>query len=171
MVKWLGKVTGIRVAVVLAIQQVISVDPHDREDLDYRASPDQPKLEKVGCGFKDLVRQWLHSDWVKAQQAADLQGNDIAFDDPKQVAIATLTRLANLDEGTVTKLSEKQHSRGRVIYELRTADGKATYMIVVSKPYLLSFYAKDSKKVAWVVIGAYKSFCDKGKSRQSNRVM
>jgi hypothetical protein len=149
---------------LLAIQQVISVNPHDREDLDYRSSPDQPNLEKVGCGFQDLVPPGPYSDWVKAQQTADLQGSEFAFDNPRQVATAALIQLAKLDESTVTKLKEKQHSQGRVIYELKKGEGKATYMIALSKPYLLSFYAKDPKKVAWVVIGAYKSSCEKGSS-------
>jgi hypothetical protein len=85
-------------------------------------------------------------------------------DEPPHVATAALVQLANLDEGTVTKLKEKQHSQGRIIYELKKDEGKATYMIVLSKPYLLSFYAKDPKRVAWVVIGAYKSSCEKGNS-------
>jgi hypothetical protein len=132
--------------------------------LDYRSSPDQPNLEKVGCGFQDLVPPWPYSDWLKAQQTADLQGSEFAFDDPKQVATTALIQLAKLDEGTLTELKEKQHSQGRIIYELKKEEGKATYMIVLSKPYLLSFYAKDPKKVAWVVIGAYKSSCEKGNS-------
>jgi hypothetical protein len=36
---------------------------------------------------------------------------------------------------------------------------KESYMIVVSRPYWLSFYSKDTKKVAWVVVGAYESSC------------
>ena len=95
---------------------------------------------------------------------ADLQGSEFAFDNPRQVATAALIQLAKLDESTVTKLKEKQHSQGRVIYELKKDEGKATYMIVLSKPYLLSFYAKDPRRVAWVVIGAYKSSCEKGDS-------
>src|SRR5262245_27953409 len=39
---------------LLAIQQVISVDSQDRDDLDYRASPDQPDMTKTGCGFRFL---------------------------------------------------------------------------------------------------------------------
>ena len=31
------------------------------------------------------------------------------------------------------------------------------YMVVVSRPYWLSFYAKDPAKVAWVVLAAFKS--------------
>ncbi len=143
---------------LLAIQQVISVDPHDRDDLDYRSSPDQPNLDKAGCGFQDLVPPWPYSDWVKAQQLADLLNKNLNFDSPNQVAIAALIQLAKLDESAAAGLKEKQHSQGRIIYELDSE--KATYMIVLSKPYLLSFYAKDPKRIAWVVIGAYKSFCD-----------
>jgi hypothetical protein len=130
---------------LLAIQQVISVDPHDREDLDYRSSSDQPNLEKVGCGFQDLVPAWPYLDWLKAQQIAALQVSEFAFDNPRQVAIDALIQLAKLDEGSVTKLKDKQYSQGRIIYELRKYEGKATYMIVLSKPYLLSFYAKNPK--------------------------
>ena len=84
-----------------------------------------------------------------------------SFDNPRQVATAALMDLAKLDESAVTKLKEKKHSQGRVIYELKTGQKKATYMIVLSRPYLLSFYAKDPKRVAWVVIGTYKFSCEK----------
>lgn len=144
---------------LLAIQQIISVDPHDREDLDYRSSPDQPNLGRVGCGYQDLVPPWPYSDWVQAQQAADLQKNALDFDTPRQVAGTALIHLAKLDERTVAELKEKQRSQGRVVYELRIRKTKTRYMIVLSKPYLLSFYAKDPQKIAWVVIGAYKSSC------------
>jgi hypothetical protein len=145
---------------LFAIQQVISVAPHDREDLDYRSSPDQPNLDKVGCDFQDLVAPWPYSDWVKAQQTADQRESAFVFDNPKQVAAAALIPLAKLDESTVSGLKETQQSQGRVIYELKPDEGKATYMIVLSKPYLLSFYATDPMRVAWVVIGAYKSSCE-----------
>ena len=61
-----------RVCGLLAIQKIISVAPHDRKGLDYRTSPDQPNLDKVGCGFQDLVPPWPYSDLVKAQHIADL---------------------------------------------------------------------------------------------------
>jgi hypothetical protein len=149
---------------LLAIQTVVSVDPHDREDLDYRSSADQPNIEKTGCGYQDLVPPWPYSDWIKAQQTADLEGSNSAFDSPKQVAADALNRLAKLDAKTLEDLTETQRTRGRLIYQLKTDKGKTTYMIVLSKPYLLSFYAKDTKKVAWVVIGAYRSSCEKDNS-------
>jgi hypothetical protein len=145
---------------LLAIQQIIAVAPHDREDLDYRSSPDQPNLDKVGCGFQDLIPPWPYSDWVEAQKIADLQESSFAFDSPKQVATAAIIQLAKLDERTAAGLEEVKHSQGRIIYELETDAGKANYMIVLSRPYLLSFYAKDSKRIAWVVMGAYKSSCE-----------
>ena len=149
---------------LVAIQRVISVDPHDREDLDYRSSPDQPNLDKVGCGYQDLVPPWPYSDWVQAQQAADLQEKALAFDSPRQVASSALIHLAKLDDRDVAELKEVRQSQGRVIYELKAGGARTIYMIVISKPYPLSFYAKDPRKVAWVVIGAYKSSCDKGNS-------
>jgi hypothetical protein len=149
---------------LLAIQTVVSVDPHDREDLDYRSSADQPNIEKTGCGYQDLVPPWPYSDWIKAQQTADLEGSNSAFDSPKQVAADALNRLAKLDAKTLEDLTETQRTKGRLIYQLKTDKGKTTYMIVLSKPYLLSFYAKDTKKVAWVVIGAYKSSCEEDNS-------
>lgn len=149
---------------LLAIQTVVSVDPHDREDLDYRSSADQPNIEKTGCGYQDLVPPWPYSDWVKAQQTAHLEGSNSAFDSPKQVAADALNRLAKLDAKTLEDLTETQRTKGRLIYQLKTDKGKTTYMIVLSKAFLLSFYAKDTKKVAWVVIGAYKSSCEKDNS-------
>lgn len=32
-------------------------------------------------------------------------------------------------------------------------------MVVVSRPYWLSYYAKDPKRVSWVVLAAYESGC------------
>ena len=144
---------------LLAIQEIVAVAPHDREDLDYRASPDPPNIEKTGCGYQDLVPP--RPNWVKAQQTADSEGSESAFESPSQVAAVALNRLAKIDEKTLGKLKETQHSQGRVIYELKPDEGKATYMIVLSKPYLPSFCAKDPKRIAWVVIGAYKSSCEK----------
>ena len=131
---------------LLAIQTVVSVDSHDRVDLDYRSSPDQPNIEKAGCGYQDLVPPWPYADWVKAQQTADLKGSDSVFESSEQVAADALNRLANMDVKTLENLQETKRTQGRVIYELKTDDGETTYMIVLSKPYILSFYAKGPKE-------------------------
>jgi len=50
------------------------------------------------------------------------------------------------------------------VYEWTPAGKAETYMIVVSRPYLLSFYAHDPKCVAWVVSAAHLSSCGKNNS-------
>jgi len=48
----------------------------------------------------------------------------------------------------------------KLILADRRPKGKTMrYMVVVSRPYLLSFYAKDPKRVAWVLIAAYETSC------------
>ena len=37
-------------------------------------------------------------------------------------------------------------------------------MVVVSRPYCLSLYSHDPKRVAWVVAAAYLSSCGKNNS-------
>ncbi|MBZ5528098.1 MAG: hypothetical protein LAN71_09390 [Acidobacteriia bacterium] len=145
---------------LFVIQKVLSVAPHERKDLDYGASPDQPNIGKTGCGYRDLLRADQYPDWIEAQHTADHQQNDWVFDDPKQVATAALSHLAKIDEKTAARVRKSRQLQGRIIYDLKTNGGKVTYMIVVSRPYLLSFYAEDPKKIAWVVIAAYKSSCD-----------
>ena len=50
------------------------------------------------------------------------------------------------------------------MYEWKPADKRETFMVVVSRPYLLAFYAHDPKRVAWVVAAAYVSSCEKNNS-------
>jgi hypothetical protein len=144
---------------LLAIQEVLSVAPHNREDLDYRSSPDSPGLEKIKCGYQGLLAPWPYEEWVKAQHVADQQESPTAYDNPKDVAAARLMRLAKVDERIAANLKETSRSQGRIVYEVNTNQGKTTYMVIVSKPYVLSFFAKDSQKVAWVVTAVYKSWC------------
>jgi hypothetical protein len=57
-------------------------------------------------------------------------------------------------------LRQTRQAQGRFIYEWRrTGKKKVTYMVVVNRPYWLSFHARDPKRVAWVVAGAYESSC------------
>jgi hypothetical protein len=54
-------------------------------------------------------------------------------------------------------LKERRKTQGRVVYEWRPAKKHVIYMVVVSRPYWLSFYARDPKRVGWVVAAAYES--------------
>ena len=144
---------------LLAIQEIKSVSAQDRGDLDYGASADQPDLGKVGCGYRDLTSINPNANVIKAQQEADLGQNDWVLDDPKLVASRAIAQFAHVEEQSVAGLRETHKAQGRYVYEWRP-DGKAeTYMVVVSRPYVVSFYAHDPKRVAWMVIAAYLSSC------------
>jgi hypothetical protein len=149
---------------LLAIQEVKSVDPENRDDLDYGASADQPDIDKTGCGYRFLTPIQPTSDLIKAQQDADLGTSDWVFDDPRRVASSALARCSKTDESSIEGLKETRKAQGRYVYEWTPAGKAESYMVVVSRPYLLSFYARDPKRVAWVVSAAYLSSCGKNNS-------
>src|SRR5262249_53391556 len=141
---------------LLAIQQVISVDPQDREDLDYGASVDQPDISKAGCGYKFLTDNEPDNNVIQFQRRADSGDREWSFDNPRRVATEGLARLLKIDEILVTGIKETRRAQGRIVYQWHPKTKEASYMVVVNRPYLLSFYAKDARRVAWVVSGAYE---------------
>lgn len=145
---------------LLAIQGIKSVDVQNRDDLDYGAGFDQPDIGKVGCGYQFLTPIDSTTNWIKAQQEADLGQRDWIFDDPQRIASEAIARFANADAGSIA-LAEKRRGQGRHVYEWKPADQHETYMVVVSRPYLLAYYAHDPKRVTWVVAAAYVSSCRK----------
>ena len=146
---------------LLAIQQVLSVDPHDRgDDLDYRSSPDQPDLDKLKCGtYQILGGAPSYRATFDIQHRAEAGERVWVLSDPRKVALDFLTQNLHYDEKTVTGLSERR-SQGRVVYDWHPEGRSATYELVVSHPYWLSFYAEDERKVAWIVLAAYKACGD-----------
>ena len=58
-------------------------------------------------------------------------------------------------------IRQRQKAQGRFVYEWKPTNTHAVYMVVVSRPYWLSFYARDPKRVAWVVAAAYESCGEK----------
>jgi len=148
----------------LVIQEVKSVYPQDRDDLDYGESADAPDIDRVGCGYQEMTPIWPWQDEIKAQQQSDKSPNTRAFDDPGRVASDFLTTQLKLDTSQPLQLTEKRKTAGRVVYVWRPSGKTSSYMVVVSKPFMLSFYAHDPRRVAWVVIAAYSSSCDKTKS-------
>jgi hypothetical protein len=146
---------------LFAIEEVKSVGPQDRDDLDYGASPDQPDIGKTGCGYRSLISLQPEGDLIQAQQKADLSQNDLMFDDPQSVASDAIARFAKTDAKSITGLNERRKAQGRIVYEWKPSGKAETYTMVVSRPYWLSFYAKNPKRVAWVVVAAYVSSCGK----------
>jgi hypothetical protein len=149
---------------LLAIQEIHAVAPQDRHDLDYGESADQPDIDKAGCGYQDLTGVWPWQEEIKAQQRAEQDPNTRAFDDPERVAEDFLARAIKRSGPGPTLLTEKRRAQGRVVYEWKSADKAHSYMVVTSKPFMLSYYAKDPRRIAWVVIAAYDSSCDEPNS-------
>jgi hypothetical protein len=146
---------------LLAIEQVVAVDPQTRSDLDYGPVAEEPKIEnKAGCGVRDLLFQHVRAERIDAQRHAEAGEPPFAFDDPDRVGAGSLAALLQVDAGSITHFKRTHEAQGRVTYEWKGhGDTPNSYMVVVSKPYWLSFYAKDPNKVAWVVIAAYESSC------------
>lgn len=71
-----------------------------------------------------------------------------------------LARILNIDEKTITGMRQTRQAQGRFVYEWKPEAKAVSYMIVISRPYLLSFYDKDPKRVAWTVMAAYESSCE-----------
>ena len=143
---------------LLGIEQILSVDSQESPDLDYGASVDQPGIDKAGCGYKFLTELSEFEPAIKAQERADLGPEAWAFEDPRRVASEGLAQLLKLSDSSTIQLKETRQAQGRLVYWWKPK-GKKGYMVVVSRPYLLSFYAKDPKRVAWVVAAAYETFC------------
>jgi hypothetical protein len=148
---------------LLAIQEIKSVDPQDRNDLDYGASADQPDIEKTGCGYRELTPLEPAPELLAAQRVADLGQSNWMFDEPQLVASYAFSMFAKVQTVSMAGIERKRIGQGRVVYQWK-ASGKSaeTYMAVVSRPYWLSFFAHDPKRVAWVVTAAYVSSCEKG---------
>jgi hypothetical protein len=149
---------------LLAIQEVKAVSPQDRDDLDYGESADQPDIDKAGCGYEYMTGIWPWSDEIKAQQQAEQDPHSAAFDDPERVAADFLVAQLKLAASQPPQLTVKRKAQGRVVYEWNPPGKAHSYMVVVSKPFLLSFYAHDPRRIAWVVIAAYDSSCDEPNS-------
>jgi len=146
---------------LLAIEQIVAVDAQTRTDLDYRAFPDQPKIEnKVGCGVRDMLYQHAQGELIEAQRRAESGQAPHAFDDPERVGMDALAALLQIDAGSIAHFKRTHEAQARVTYEWNSrGDPPDSYMVIVSRPYWLSFYAKDPNKVAWVVTGAFESSC------------
>jgi hypothetical protein len=142
---------------LLAIQQVKTVDPADRPDIDYDPFPDQPDLGGVGCGYKYLTNSRPFDRWIAAQQEAE-DGQTWAFRDPRRVAAQALAPSVGAIPGAVLK--ETRRTPGRIVYQWAPPGRRQTYMVVVSRPSLVTFYAREPRKIAWIAVAAYESSCE-----------
>lgn len=143
---------------LFAIQQVVAVDPHTSREFDYRASPDHPDNNKAGCFYNELTDLDRIADLIKAQEKADRGEDEWAFSDPKRVASNGLAKLLRVDEKSI-ELTLMRRAQGRLIYKWQPKKKDNSYVVIASRAYKLSFYAKDPSRVAWVMLAAYKAGC------------
>lgn len=140
---------------LLAVEQVGSVDPQDLTDVDIRSSGPHPPLSGVGCfsrhlgelGYKEAVAQQIEAE----------KGATWRFTAPKEVALERFGRVFG-KMGAPT-LRETQRSSGMVVFDGAITGSANRFMAVVSRPYWLSFYAKDRNDIAWIVKAAYEYGC------------
>lgn len=147
---------------LLAVQQVVSVDPQTSTELDYRAWPDTPEMEFESCGYSHLNEIARHDLLIKDQEQADREETEWRFNDPKRVATEELATLLNINDSSTIELTQTRRAQGRFIYHWWPKGQLKSYMVVVSRPYMLSFYARDPNRVAWVMVGAFEKFCGRG---------
>jgi hypothetical protein len=139
---------------LIAIERVTFVDLHDNADLDYSNS----NVFRPNCSYQTLEGTTV-SFQLRALQRAE-SGDSWAFSDATRVAQDAVERIARDREKEVTKNPPRitKISAGLLVYQWH-AIKDVFYIFVVSKPYLLSIYANDPKKVPWVVTNAYNSSC------------
>jgi hypothetical protein len=147
---------------LLAIQQVRVVDPANRRDVDYDPFPDQPDIEGVGCWSRDLTRLLGMDKWITAQHRAEDE-QPWAFDNPHRVASEALAHATGAKAISAAPLKETRRTQGRIVYASTQARNRSTYMVVVSRPYLVTLYARDSDRIAWIALAVYESSCKKRK--------
>ncbi len=152
---------------LLMIQQVLSVDPHNRNDLDYGAAADQPNINKAGCGYSFLGKDTRFNDVIELQRKAESGDRAWAFDDPRRVAVEKLARETKTEASLFKNLTLTRQTQGRVVYKWKPKRARVSYIVVVSRPYVLSFYARDPGKVVWVVSAAYRIGCGDDLSSES----
>jgi hypothetical protein len=155
---------------LLTIQKVLALDPHDRTDVDYGTAPQSPDTERVGCGYRDMLDLMPYAEALRRQQLAEEGKEEEAFRNSKDVAVNTLATALNIDANSIDLAQQATKLQGRAIYEWKPEGNAHRYMVVVSRPYWLSFYAKNPVNVAWVPIAAYDAWCGDGNGKTVTRI-
>jgi len=132
---------------LFVIEQVLSVDEPDPQ-LDSRGSPiEEGELEKFeSYRFRDTPSR---TEVLVEQKKAHAGISAWMLKDHRRVISEFLTSSRGVTATEMRRLNSKRIAPGRVLYTLST--GTKTYVAIVSRPYWLSFYATDPKKVIWNV--------------------
>lgn len=161
---------------LFVIQKILAVEPQQDGNLDYRAALQEG--DAIRSGNFHHWRSLLEGDpfrlAIEAQKRAEQADTPWVFNDPDQVARKEFWRFLEEEDEALTRdpsLKPKQEymsplfldyelikvEPGRRVYEwnypwdMGPRTGRH-YVMVLSRPYLVSFYARDPKKVAWIVV-------------------
>jgi hypothetical protein len=143
---------------MLAIQEVKDPDTHWRADLDYGESNEKLDFSPPGCTLRMLLPEEQDAASIEAQHNAESGSRDWAFTDPARVASDSLSHTTHIGADKLAAIQLTHDSPARKTYEWKAGNSKS-YMVVVSRPYWLSFYAHDPSRVAWIAVIAYESSC------------
>jgi hypothetical protein len=136
---------------LFVVQRVEAFEPHTKSDVDYTAEAGW--YEKGGCDSGGLryLRHVSISDsdgtaeqTIAEQGLADSGARAWAFSDPQRVAVESLKPIYG---SRVPVLRNVKKASAREVFLWK--DGKKSVVVVVTKPYWLSFYSK-SGSIAWV---------------------
>lgn len=146
---------------LFVIERVESFEAHTRTDLDYTAEAGW--YEKEDCKFRTLRYQSHVSmaypdetteQTITQQRKADSGEAAWAFRDPQRVAVESLRPLY---PGQIPILLSVKKTSAREVFRWKNA--KNQVVVVVTRPYWLSFYA-SSGSVAWVTTMIKEAGCD-----------
>ena len=146
---------------LFVIERVESFEAHTRTDLDYTAEAGW--YEKEGCKFRTLRDQSHVSvaypddttgQAIAQQKRADNGDAAWAFRDQQRVAVESLKPLY---PGQVPVLRSVRKTSARRVF--RWKNGKNQVVVVVTRPYWLSFYA-SSGSLIWVTTMIKEAGCD-----------
>ncbi len=157
---WWGGAGHLGCCSLLAIQRVEAFEPHARNDVDYTAEAGY--YEEAGCSWHEMAHKRLVSitsgddagPAIEEQKLADSGERPWAFVDPDRVALESLQ---SLYRGEKPVLKRVRQSPVRQVYHWQRWE-KASVVVVVTRPYWLSFYA-NSNSVAWVSTTIKESQC------------
>ena len=149
---------------LLAIQQVLAVDPEDRSDLDYRASANPWEYfgSQPDCNYETVFPFRRDHDSVNAlqlQRLAESGERAWALNDSLRVAVDFLQSADLFKEPAAIDLKVDRTALDRVIYKATNGPQQESIFVFVSRPFWLSLYAKNPTQVIWLVTAAYKSSC------------
>jgi hypothetical protein len=108
------------------------------------------------------IRVFDYSRWLNEQREADEGARAQAYDDPLWVAMSAYGDPVKIRATMEGAPQETDIAPGLRWYSWKLVGVKGEYGVLVRKPFMLSYYAKDSKKVIWIVARAEYSSCGWG---------